>query len=76
MARRLEAQRLTITSIDGQDRRSSTTSSGSAIQLQKPEFPTFMSVYISKLNIRVEKGIQFDLEGKKSLTHKSQVITG
>lgn len=44
-------------------------------QLQKSEFPTFMSVYISKLNIRVEKGRRFDLEGKKSLTHKSLVVT-
>ena len=44
------------------------------VQLQKSEFPTFMSVYISKLNIRVEKGIRLDLEGKKSLTPKSQVI--
>lgn len=46
------------------------------VQLQKSEFPTFMSVYISKLNIRVEKGIWFNLEGKKTLKHKSQVITG
>lgn len=46
------------------------------VQLQKSEFPTFMSVYISKLNIGVEKqGRRFDLEGKKSLTHKSLVVT-
>ena len=44
------------------------------VQLQKSEFPTFMSVYISILNIRVEKGIRLDLEGKISLTPKSQVI--